>query len=203
MLWYFLEWSIEMLLNKHDKPFGTPETLPSFKQRLTNHTEKVMYGLQCTCPFTATLIRIQNCLGAKRDLGLNSVRDNRTPINFSFLFYLNRNLGNLNFFAYFANNSKASTVVLIDLWNDHFSIDLFITLAKSHSISQPAKWESCTWLVSTVCPDRWTVQLCRKWSVPGTSHWQAATTEIVSVYCTVHRLFNSFFFFANAFRLKL
>ena len=101
MLWYFLKWSIEMLLEKHDKPFGTPETLPSFKQRLPNHTEKVMYGLQCTCPFTATLIRIQNCFGAKRDLGLNSISDNRAPINFSFRFYHNRNPGDLNFFAYF------------------------------------------------------------------------------------------------------
>ena len=105
MLWYFLKWSIEMPLKKHDKPFGTPETLPetlpSFKQRLTNHTEKVMYGLQCICPFTATLIRIQNCFGAKRDLGLNLISDNRTSINFSFLFYLNRNPGDLNFFACF------------------------------------------------------------------------------------------------------
>ena len=101
MLWYFLEWSIEILLEKHDKPFETPKTLPSFKQRLTHHTEKVMYGLQCICLFTATLIRIQNCFGAKRDLGLNSISDNRTPNNFSFLFYLNRNPGDLNFFAYF------------------------------------------------------------------------------------------------------
>ena len=67
MLWYFLEWSIEMLLKKHDKPFGTPETLPSFKQRLTNHTEKVMYGLQCTCPFTATL-QYKIALGQKETL---------------------------------------------------------------------------------------------------------------------------------------
>ena len=101
MFWYSLKWSIEMLLKKHNKLFGTPETPPSFKQRLPNHTEKVMYGLQCTCPFTATLIRIQNCFGAQRDLGLNSISDNRTPINFSFLFYLNRNPGDLNFFAYF------------------------------------------------------------------------------------------------------
>ena len=84
MLWYFLKWSIEMLLKKHDKPFGTPETLSSFKQRLTNHTEKVMYGLQCICPFTATLIRIQNCFGAKRDLGLNST-EHQLTFNFFFI----------------------------------------------------------------------------------------------------------------------
>ena len=84
MLWYSLKWSIEMLLKKHDKPFGTPETLPSFKQRLTNHTEKVMYGLQCICPFTATLIRIQNCFGAKRDLGLNST-EHQLTLHFFFI----------------------------------------------------------------------------------------------------------------------
>ena len=44
---------------------------------------------------------IQNCFGAKRDLGLNSISDNRTSINFSFLFYLNRNPGDLNLFACF------------------------------------------------------------------------------------------------------
>ena len=59
MLWYFLKWSIEMLLKKHDKPFGTPETvpetLPSFKQRLTNIQKR-----SCT-DYNVPVLSLRHC----------------------------------------------------------------------------------------------------------------------------------------------